>query len=93
MKRKSPKEWEGIIQSQQASGFTAVEFCRQNNINPKYFSTRKSKLKTPQSPFISAKISNPVQPSCSLSWKSMRLDFSSMPDTSNMAALMKALNS
>lgn len=39
-------QWQTIIAQQQASGLTIVDFCKQHDINPKSFSSRKALLKT-----------------------------------------------
>jgi hypothetical protein len=43
--RRSKQQWLDIINDQQQSGLTAAEYCRNNNIEQKYFSTRKGQLK------------------------------------------------
>ena len=45
MTRRTQSEWQTLIQQQSESGLIATEFCRQNEICPKYFSKRKSDLK------------------------------------------------
>ena len=39
-------QWQTIIEQQQASGLTIVDYCQQHDINPKSFSSRKAALKT-----------------------------------------------
>lgn len=41
MKRRTPAQWQALIEEHAQSGLTAVEFCRQRGINEKYFSLRK----------------------------------------------------
>lgn len=43
--RRSKQQWLDIINEQQQSGLTAAHYCRNNNIEQKYFSTRKGQLK------------------------------------------------
>ena len=45
MARKSLADWKVVVERQLSSGLTAAEFCRQNNLNQKYFSQYKCKLK------------------------------------------------
>ena len=42
--RRSQAVWLSLIQQQIESGITAAEFCRQHNLNDKYFSKRKREL-------------------------------------------------
>ena len=42
MVRRTQSEWQALIQKQSMSGLIASEFCRQNNVCPKYFSKRKT---------------------------------------------------
>ncbi len=55
MGRKSLTDWEEIVERQLSSGLTAAEFCRQNNINQKYFSQYKCKFKKVPPAFIKVK--------------------------------------
>lgn len=52
MTRRSQSEWQTLIKQQQDSGLSAAEFCRQHDINQKYFSARKQQLAKPESDFI-----------------------------------------
>ena len=52
MGRKSLVDWKTIIERQLSSGLTAAEFCRQNNLNQKYFSQYKCKFKKVSPAFI-----------------------------------------
>ena len=45
MTRRSQEDWRQLVAEQQSSGLTAANFCRARNINEKYFSLRKKKLK------------------------------------------------
>lgn len=59
MKRRSPSEWQALIEEQAESGLTAVEFCRQRGLNDKYFSLRKQhveKTKADSSGFMVARL-------------------------------------
>jgi hypothetical protein len=55
MGRKSLIEWNAIVERQLSSGLIAAEFCRQNNINQKYFSQYKCKFKKGPPVFIKVK--------------------------------------
>ena len=43
---RSKEQWLELIEEQSHSGLTATAFCNERGINPKYFSLKKSKLKT-----------------------------------------------
>lgn len=45
MKRRTQDEWRELIKQQQDSGLSASQFCKERDINDKYFSTIKYKLK------------------------------------------------
>ena len=44
MEQKTKRKWLAIIQKQQQSGLSAAQFCRNESINQKYFSTCKRQL-------------------------------------------------
>ena len=44
MARRSKAQWRALIEKQQSSGLTAAEFCRQQDIDAKYFCLRKREL-------------------------------------------------
>ena len=52
--RRSKAEWQALVLEQQGSGLNASEFCRQRDINEKYFSLRKQALKKSMSGFVQA---------------------------------------
>lgn len=45
MKRRTQDEWRKLIAQQKESGLSATQFCKEQGINDKYFSTIKYKLK------------------------------------------------
>ena len=65
MTRRTQEQWHELIEEQQTSGLNATTFCRDRQINPKYFSLRKQQLTPPAQPrFIRATVetSRPAQP-------------------------------
>ena len=44
MTRRTKTEWQGLIKAHADSGKTAAAFCREQGINPKYFSLRRRQL-------------------------------------------------
>lgn len=51
--RRSQAAWLSLIQQQIESGMTAAEFCRQHNLDDKYFSKRKRELHGESDAFLS----------------------------------------
>ena len=45
MSRRTKAQWQDLIAQQSSSGLSAAEFCRNLNLNTKYFSLRKKRLK------------------------------------------------
>jgi hypothetical protein len=52
MARRSKEQWRVLITNQQSSGLSAVAYCKQHAVNPKYFSTRKSQLRESDGNFV-----------------------------------------
>lgn len=52
MTRRSKAEWLRLIEEHQNSGLSAVEFCRRNGVNPKYFSVRQRQLSKAKPIFV-----------------------------------------
>ena len=42
MSRKTLADWKTLVEKQITSGLSVVQFCQQQNLNPKYFYSRKS---------------------------------------------------
>lgn len=53
MKKRSEQEWRDLFAQQATSGLSAQQFCKTNNLCPKYFSVRKKQLGLRQSAFMS----------------------------------------
>jgi len=49
MTRRTQEQWQALVEAQKHSGLTQTKFCEQHDINPKYFSLRRSQLKEVQS--------------------------------------------
>lgn len=63
MTRRTQQQWQALIEEQKLSGLTQTKFCEEKSISPKYFSLRRSQLKTGKSmvaskrpSFVAAKI-------------------------------------
>ena len=78
MTQRSQEDWRQLVAEQQSSGLTAAAFCRDRNINEKYFSLRKKKLKLPSKEvpaFVRASIKaiSPTGPSLHVNGTELRL--------------------
>ena len=49
MTRRTQEQWQALVEAQKHSGLTQTKFCEQHDINPKYFSLRRSQLNAVQS--------------------------------------------
>jgi hypothetical protein len=52
MKKRSEQEWRNLFAQQAASGISAQQFCKANEVCPKHFSIRKKQLGLRQSAFV-----------------------------------------
>ena len=60
----SKYNWPDLIDSYQASALSQTEFCKEKNINPKYFNLKYSQHRSKQddtSTFVKAQIESAVQ--------------------------------
>jgi len=46
MNRRTKSDWQALFADHEQSGLTATAFCLEKNLNPKYFSLRRSQLQT-----------------------------------------------
>jgi phosphopantetheinyl transferase len=46
MTRRTQEQWQALVEEQKHSGLTQTKFCEHHEISSKYFSLRKSQLKT-----------------------------------------------
>ena len=44
MNRRTKSDWQALFTEHKQSGLTAVAFCLENNLNPKYFCLRRKQL-------------------------------------------------
>ena len=44
MTRRTKTQWRALIEAHASSGLTAAAFCREQGLNPKYFSLRRREL-------------------------------------------------
>lgn len=46
MNRRTKSDWQALFTEHKQSGLTAVAFCQERNLNPKYFCLRRKQLQT-----------------------------------------------
>lgn len=94
MNRKSTN-WQLMIEQQLSSGLKAAEFCRQNNLNQKYFSHYKCKLQKASSNFIKVKPKKYITPAPSktyaLTCNGVSFQCSNNIDTKFIAQILREL--
>ena len=101
MKRRSKEDWQELILRQAERGLSAQQFCRDNDVCPKYFSIRKKQLGLRKSAFVpvlQSKRTNPEIPAPILKSTSLILrhggcclHFEEMPDSTWLAQLVREL--
>jgi len=101
-KQRSRAQWLALIEQQKQSDLKASEFCRQQDLNPQYFSKRKRQLSPssesalPPSSFIevqpSHKISTPSKDGgILLSYQNIQLQLPTNIEAHWLAQLIRAL--
>ena len=58
---RSPEQWKTIIQEQQSSGLTIIDYCRQQQLSMTNFYAVRKKLGLSSSNFVRAKITQQVE--------------------------------
>ena len=95
MGRKSLADWKTIVERQFNSGLTAPEFCRQNNLNQKYFSQYKCKFKKAPPAFTKVSPKMAVQPAHSetytLTCNGVSFQCSNITNTKFIAQILREL--
>lgn len=97
MQRKTKQQWLTLIEQFESSGLSQTDFCKNHDLNPKYFSLKRSKLLAPtdasNSPFIRAKLQADKGPSpeFTLSYGRVKLQCNASISTDSLAQLIHAL--
>ena len=99
MQRRTQQEWLSLFQQHEQSGLTAAEFCREHQLNAKYFSKRKWDLnwKTKSSESANAFVQvkraevSPSPASIQLTLGQTQLQLPQTIDPNWVAMLIKAL--
>ena len=87
--------WPELIEAFNGSGLTQTEFCKQRDINPKYFNQKLSKSKISVArPFVKAKVSPPtsVPTSIVVDVGACRVHIPTILPPQYLADLLKALS-
>lgn len=93
MTRRTQSEWQALIQEFEQSGLSQTAFCAQRDLNPKYFSLRRTKLLTKRqsTTFVAATVSQVADSgTATLHYGNVRLQLP-VQDTQTIAQLVKAL--
>ncbi len=99
--RRSPAEWQALLEAQRDSQLCVVDFCRQQSLDAKYFSKRKRAFETqgmtsPQNRFVkmvpALSLSRASDVDLVLHHQNTKLVFRTGVDASWVAELMKALS-
>ena len=101
-KRRSPAEWQTIIQQQHDSGLSVIEFCQQQNLCSKTLYKHRRDLQSSKKMDLSnkafIKIKNtsksptPTNTPCVLHYQDCRLHIHSTTDVNWVAQIIKALS-
>ena len=98
MKKRTKQQWFELVAKQRDSGLSATEFCRNENLNPKYFSVRKMQFTKSghlnEQAFMKVDIQKDKVNNLTIehSYKNSKLNFSSLPNVNWLAELLKALS-
>ncbi len=58
---RNQEQWKVIIEKQQASGLTIINYCREHQLSTSSFYAVRKKLESPPSNFIRAKVTQQVE--------------------------------
>jgi len=98
MKNRSKQQWQEIINRQQQSGISAAQFCRNEKIDQKYFSTRKrqllKELKNAPQPFTRVKLKHSKSHDVTFEYKykNSTLKFEKLPSVKWLGELLSSLS-
>lgn len=92
MKRRTASDWKKLIEAQAASGLSAAAFCREHDLNAKYFSLRKTRLSSENSSFVKASIASQAKSETTLTYCGAILSISSGTSPRWVAQLLRELS-
>ena len=99
---RNKEEWFDLFKAHQQSGLSMAEFCRQEGLNKKYFSSRRKQLdfksgkqksvrKTVPNDFIQVSVKANHGYAICLEYGELRLSLQQLPETRWLADLAKTL--
>ena len=96
MARLTREQWQSLIDAYETSGLTQTDFCKQHNLNPKYFSLKRSKLlplESSASPFVQVARGEPHQPGSNIELQvgAVKLKLAASVPTTYLVELIRAL--
>lgn len=91
MVRRSEAQWRGLFEAHAQSGLSAVAFCKEHQLCPRYFSLRKRQLLQPGSPFVEAVASKSEEASIRLRYRDTVLHLGGDVSPQWVAQLIRAL--
>jgi len=97
MARRSSQQWQQIIEQQEASGLSVVDFCKQHQLNSKYFYARRrnglmKKQRNLAVPFIKVSKAPADNSAMALQVGDIRLSLPTDTEPQWLAQLLKALS-
>jgi len=95
MKKRSKEEWLTLIEAHKVSGQTQAQFCKENDICPRYFSLRKKQLSngTENNGFVKVRHTVPASQGKSLTLRTPHAEITIHQSLTpqDIASLVKAL--
>lgn len=93
MQRRTPADWQQLIDDHKQSGLSAVAFCKERNINPKYFSLRKCAAEqSPLPAFAVAQVTPRPPSSINLTWQGAEIKLPASVSPQWVAQLCRELS-
>jgi len=91
---RSQEQWRTIIEEQQASGLTIVDYCQKNELSTTSFYAVRKKLGLSSTNFVKARVTQQVEMICELGNISITVGKAkvSLPGTTSASYLANVLN-
>lgn len=95
--RRTKAQWQDLIKTFEVSGLRAVEFCGQHDIDPKYFSKKKSECNFKakhNNDFVKVQVdhsASKVGILLSIKQTNCSIDFYQLPDVEYLSQLMSTM--
>lgn len=93
MQRRTRADWQQLINDHKQSGLTAVAFCKERNIDSKYFSSRKCAAEqSPPTTFAVAQVEPRPPSSICLTWQGNEIKLPASVSPQWLAQLCRELS-